>query len=103
MSTGAASETKLGQLHEKVANVMIRSLDQIERRQDQWENTDNPEWDPPEAPPALLSVMAKFLADNKITCAPEAGNSVSDLEHKLAEKQKNRRKVVGNVVHLDEV
>jgi hypothetical protein len=43
--------------------------------------------------------MVRFLDANKITCAPEAGNTMSDLEQRLADKSKKRR-AVGNVVHL---
>ena len=53
----------------------------------------------PEINPALLSVMVRFLDANKVTCAPETGNSMGELEQRLAEKAKKRRSV-GNVVHL---
>jgi hypothetical protein len=55
--------------------------------------------DEAELNPALLSVMVRFLDSNKVTCAPEAGNSMGELEQRLAEKAKKRRSV-GNVVHL---
>lgn len=100
MSNGPAKETRLGDLHNKVAEVMIKALDQVQIAQDKYEagNVDTELIDsPPEVAPALLSVMVKFLDSNKITCAPEAGNQMSELEKKLAEKKTRR---VGNVVHL---
>jgi hypothetical protein len=101
--TKPASEGALGELHSKVAKVMTKALDQIERQQENWENytpKDDEELppDPPEVNPALLSVMVRFLDANKITCAPETGNEMSDLEKRL--EAKRQRKRVGNVVHL---
>ena len=104
MSKGPATEGRLGDLHNKVAEVMIRALDQIERSQENYDARVGTEDEPdisPDLPPALLSVMVKFLDSNKITCAPEEGNSMSELERKLNDKKKKRR-TVGNVVHLDD-
>lgn len=92
MSKGPATEGRLGDLHNKVAEVMIKALDHFEQAQDDAEI-------PPELNPALLSVMVRFLDANKITCAPAEGNAMSDLEQRLADKSKRRRSV-GNVVHL---
>ena len=104
MSKGPASEGALGDLHNKVAKVMTRALDQIEQRQDQYDQTagtsDEEVIEPPELNPALLSVMVRFLDANKITCAPEAGNEMNELQRKLDEKRKKRR--VGNVTHIFE-
>lgn len=87
MSKGPATEGRLGDLHNKIAEVMISALDNIASD------------DEAELNPALLSVMVRFLDSNKVTCAPEAGNSMGELEQRLAEKAKKRRSV-GNVVHL---
>lgn len=106
MSKGPATEGTLGNLHNKVAEVMINALDNIEKAQEVFDTMDvetlsDKGISAPELNPALLSVMVRFLDANKITCAPEAGNTMSDLERKLQEKTRKRR-VVGNVVHLDE-
>lgn len=109
MTKGPASEGALGDLHNKVAKVMTRALDQIETQQELFdqavkaqvelpEDADISPVTAPELNPALLSVMVRFLDSNKITCAPENGNAMSDLERKLAEKRQRRK--VGNVVHL---
>ena len=99
---GPATEADLGNLHSKIATVMTKALDQIEQRQENWSNADSAtQDDPPEVNPALLSVMVRFLDANKITCAPEAGNSMNELEKKLAAKKQTRRQV-GNVVHLEQ-
>ena len=103
MAKTAASEDVLGALHSKVATVMTRALDQLGRAQERYEEAVDA--DPtnlelialkPETPAALLGVMTKFLSDNKITCVPEESKEVSEL----AERLKNKRRRVGNIVHL---
>ncbi|KJC51079.1 hypothetical protein UP09_03265 [Bradyrhizobium sp. LTSP885] len=83
---------------------MIRALDHVEKAQEVFEATDvevlaEKGIKEPELNPALLSVMVRFLDANKVTCAPEAGNTMSDLEQRLADKVKRRRSI-GNVVHI---
>lgn len=98
---GPATEGALGELHNKVAEVMSNALDKVIEHQDEPmvdKNGDTVEY---QLNPALLSVITKFLAENKITCAPEAGNAMSDLERKLADKAATRRKV-GNVTFLEQ-
>ncbi len=101
---GPATEGVLGDLHNKVAQVMISALDTIEKAQEAYLDMDaevisEKGIKEPDMNPALLSVMVRFLDANKITCAPEAGNTMSELEQRLADKSKKRR-VVGNVVHM---
>ncbi|OSI20083.1 hypothetical protein BST65_35235 [Bradyrhizobium canariense] len=83
---------------------MISALDTIEKSQHAYELMDaeviaDKGIKEPEINPALLSVMVRFLDANKVTCAPEAGNTMGELEQRLADKAKRRRSV-GNVVHL---
>ena len=52
-----------------------------------------------DANPALLTAVAKFLKDNKITCAIEDSEEMSELEQRLAKKRE--RKSVGNVIPID--
>lgn len=104
MSKGPASEDTLGDLHTKVAKVMISALDHIEKAQEVYEATDvevlaEQGRKEPELNPALLSVMVRFLDANKITCAPAAGNTMGEFERRLEQKRQSRRQV-GNVVHL---
>jgi hypothetical protein len=97
---GPATESTLGELHNKIAKVMTNALDKVITKQVTPDKDENGNDIDAPVNPALLSVITKFLAENKITCAPEIGNTMSDLEKKLAEKQATRRRV-GNVVHLD--
>lgn len=104
VTKGPATEGTLGDLHNKVAGVMIRALDISEKAQEVYEAMDieviaEKGIKEPELNPALLSVVVRFLDANKITCAPEAGNEMGALEQRLADKAKKRR-AVGNVVHL---
>jgi len=83
---------------------MISALEHIEKAQEVFEATDVEVLaargtKEPELNPALLSVMVRFLDANKITCAPEAGNTMSDLEQRLADKASTRRSV-RSVEHL---
>lgn len=100
---GPATEGVLGELHQKVAKVLINALDNVITTQEAGGVTAGADGDMVEIPlnPALLSVAIKFLDSNKITCAPEAGNAMSDLERKLKDRQATRRQV-GNVVHLEQ-
>lgn len=109
----AASEKDLGALHNKIAKVMGNALDQIDLNQQAYElsvtkaiESEDPDSVPlaaPELNPALLSVIERFLVNNKITCVPEEGNEMGELEQKLAAKRDRRaRRQVGNVVHLEE-
>jgi hypothetical protein len=106
----AATEGKLGDLHNKMAQVMGNALNQLEVQQQAYDmamakaiEEQNPELAPAAEPnlnPALLSVIARFLDSNKITCVPEAGNTMGDLERKLeAKKARRALKVVGGISH----
>lgn len=101
----AASEDTLGELHNKVANVMIGILNTTEIALEAYEEASKTAdvetlavMTKPELSPSMLSAMTKFLADNSITCNPAESSSASELEHILQNKQ--RRKRVGNVVPL---
>lgn len=109
----AAKESKLGALHDKMATVMGAALDQVEQQQQVYEfatqkamEEEDIEMIPlsePNVNPALLSVIERFLSNNNITCIPEEGNVMGELEQKLAAKKERRaRRQVGNVVHLSD-
>lgn len=105
MTDKAASETALGELHGKVAKVMANALTTVEIAQDMFiddpkafKDDDGRIKDLPVVSAPLLTVITKFLADNKISCVPEESSAVSELEQRL--KAKRRR--IGNVVHLSD-
>lgn len=107
MTSKAATEEALGELHSKVAKVMTNAIDVIDASQEVYLQMvevakEDPESlldipKPPELSPALMGVMTKFLADNKISCIPEESQETSALATRLKNKQ---RRSVGNVVHL---
>lgn len=103
MSKGPATEEVLGTLHQRVAKVLTNALEAVIETQENG-SVEDKDGNPIEYTlnPALLSVATKFLSDNKITCAPMEGNAMSDLEKSLAAKAKTRRRVVGNVVHIEQ-
>lgn len=59
----AASESKLGTLHERLADRFLKALDD------------------PECPAAVLGAAAKFLKDNGIECDPN-DDKMKDLKAK---------------------
>lgn len=102
MTTKAATEQALGELHNKVAKVMSNALDVVEKQQETYLELgleDAGVAPAPEVSAPLLGVMIKFLNDNKISCVPEESAGVSELAERLKNK---KRRAVGNVVHLDE-
>ena len=52
------------------------------------------------ASPALLTVAARFLKDNNITCVVEDSKSLSQLKDKLAQRKKRGK--VFSIDHLSE-
>ena len=113
MTKNAASESALGDLHSKVARVMNSALDQMDTQQEVFDglvaNAKEAGDDElliaalghkVEVNASLISVITKFLSDNKISCAPEDSEELSNLARTLQEKRKSRRKTVGNVVHI---
>jgi len=89
----AASETKLGALHEKVAEVLLDALEgdtipgYTEENPATGEVTEVPDRKLP-ASAAIIAAATKFLKDNNITCAPSQDNAVGSLVDKLKAKQK---------------
>jgi len=89
----AASETKLGALHEKVAEVLLDALEgdlipgYTEENPATGEVVEVPDRKLP-ASAAIIAAATKFLKDNNITCAPSQDNAVGSLVDKLKAKQK---------------
>lgn len=105
MTKNAADEALLGQLHNKVATVMVGILSTTETAIEAYEKVaEHADAETlatmvkPELSPAMLSAMTKFLSDNKITCNVADSEKQSELAERLAQKRK--RKSVGNIVPL---
>ena len=103
MTKKAATEAALGDLHAKVAKVMADALTVFDKAQEVYLEAEKDELSELTAPilnPALLSVMTKFLSDNKITCVPEESEGMSELEEKLRRRREKRslRTANGGVV-----
>lgn len=87
----AATEKKLGALHEKVANVLIEALDGEELPGYTDPETDE-EYPAKRIPPsaAIIAAATKFLKDNEITCAPSEDNALGELEQRMADRRSKR-------------
>jgi len=100
MALGAATETALGGLHSKVAEVFTKILARYEARLDAIEtmNADNIEdemlreiFEDGALPnPAMLSAVTKFLKDNDIGFETEKLTELSDQERRLSERRDKR-------------
>jgi hypothetical protein len=85
----AADETKLGRLHEKLAEVFCDALDgQPITEIDDEGNTTVVGHIAPSA--AILTAVNQFLKNNNITCAPSENNALGELQAKMQERAKAR-------------
>ena len=107
MSKNSATEAVMGLLHGKVASVLVKAFDNVERAQIAFEDAiKSGDQDAvlaalgamPEVSPAMISAATKFLADNKITCQPEDDENIGGLADRLKNKQTQKRRAVGNIV-----
>jgi len=103
MTTKAAREEELGELHSKVAKIMTNALAVVEKAQDMFLEMSTEELLEKEVPtvsPPLLAVITKFLNDNSITCVPEEAAGVSELEQRMQRmrEQRSKRNTKDNVV-----
>ena len=85
----AASERKLGELHNKVAEVL---MDALEGEELPGYMDGEVEVEAKRIPPsaAIIAAATKFLKDNEITCTPSESNVLGELEQKMAERRKRR-------------
>ena len=72
--TNKASESALGSLHSRVAEVLIDNL----------ETEDGPI-------PSIISIAVKFLKDNEITCSIQDNQDMSALNNALQAKRAKRK------------
>ena len=90
----AASESKLGALHEKVADVLLTALDgELLPGYGEGDDAVPDKVIPPSA--AIIAAATKFLKDNEITCTPAENNALGELEAKMAARRSKRS---GNIV-----
>lgn len=107
MAKGAATENRLGKLHDMLTSIFIKTLKQYEQKMGAMEALDLDELENDvlvallekgvEPNPAMLSAISKFLKDNEIMYDTEQLEQLSTLERRLADKKKAR----SNVVTLD--
>lgn len=102
MTKNAATETKLGKLHDKVADVMLNALetyDEVNEKAQASADEETP-FIPLEPSAALLGAITKFLKDNEITCNTDESQKLSGLAARMASKERVTQRQPGQVVPL---
>jgi len=79
MSTGAATEITLGELHAAIAKRLRTHIDDLE------------------SDPRYVQMAIKFLNDNKITCIIDQSNELGALDKSL---ERRKRRFGGNVTDI---
>lgn len=88
----AANEKALGDLHAALAAVMKKALEGTKIPGYVDEETGEAVPDdviPPSA--SVMTVVAKFLKDNEITCAPAEDNELGELQRIMEDRQRKLR------------
>ena len=89
MKSKPASDSKLSALHEALATVIAAQVQATMQEFDEKGNVIEGA-ESYSATPALLTVAARFLKDNNITCTIEDSKGLSTLNDELAERKKRR-------------
>jgi len=100
MAKGAANSAQMGKLHSKMAAIMLRVLEDYNRKLDAVAQLDTDALEDDiiaalmeerfEPSPQMLAVIAKFLKDNSIEFEAEEINELSAMEQRLAAKKAAR-------------
>lgn len=87
----AASESELGNLHDKVARTLSKMLDG-QKMPDYIdpETGEAVEGNVLEPSAAVITASIQFLKNNNITCTPSKDNGLGELEQKMRERQEKR-------------
>jgi hypothetical protein len=72
MSTGAATEVTLGELHAAIARRLKKHVDDVE------------------CDPRYMQMAIKFVSDNKITCVVDDRNELGALDKSLERREKRK-------------
>ncbi len=96
MSKKPASDKQLSALHEALATVIAA---QVQETLVELDDAGNPVSEVYSATPALLTVAARFLKDNDITCTVEDSKGLTELADELASRRK-RRDNIKSLEHL---
>jgi hypothetical protein len=91
----AATEKKLGALHEAVTDALIELVKGIEI--DDFDDNGEPTGEKRRLPPsaAVIQAASKFLKDNEITCVADEDNKLGELKQGVearAARREQRRK-----------
>ena len=78
MATGKATESKMNDLHGLLCEILIKQVGETVIDEDGTEICI--------VSPAILSIAAKFLKDNEITCDVRNDNNMNNLQKLLSKK-----------------
>ncbi len=111
MTSKAAKTDKLGELHSRVAEVMLDALNNIEESNARLkelhemikaEKDEQPAFVPLEPSAALLNAITKFLKDNEITCNDDAP-SMQPLAGAVQNRAPGKRPTVASKIVLEDL
>jgi len=85
-----ATESKLSELHGVLATVLIAQLKEIGVEEDIEQGMEEGK-EHYTASPALLTVCARFLKDNEITCEVGDSSKMNELKEQLKDRKKGKR------------
>lgn len=95
-----ATDKSLGNLHAILADVLAEQVAESVIEIDEETKTVVTTYT---ATPALLTVAARFLKDNDITCGIEDSKSLSDVKEELKNRKKRSKNKLAGITHIDEV
>jgi hypothetical protein len=96
MARKPASDSTLAALHEAISIVLAAQVKEVMVEVDEETGKETETYS---ATPALLTVAARFLKDNNITCTIEDSKGLSELTDELAQRKK-RRDNISNISYL---
>lgn len=88
MSKNAASEDKLGRLHDALADNLLTRLINGE---EVWDSKSGEFIKLTSCTTQTLNVIARFLNDNDITCVADEANAIGTLQRAMDERKKGRK------------
>lgn len=87
MSKRAATEEKLGALHDALADNLLERLLHGEKV---WDSKSGMFIQLDSCTPSTLNVITRFLNDNDITCVAEEASRIGELQRAMDERRKRR-------------
>lgn len=100
-----ATTGDLGQVHSRLARMILDELDFIDRHNAEVDNWAGPPEEKPQRirlEASLVNSIARFLNDNEITADPEDNDDLKDLQRKLVERTAKHRSIIDKARSLED-